>query len=111
MLLELFLLEVYLSLQFNYALSQSKLRSNGALESNADANGELKVIKAEILIIKPLINEVPQNVYIKEGQIVEDLRLLLALDQLLQSIFTNYSSEDKSMGLDSFLRMAAGVSA
>ena len=67
MLLELFLLEVDLSLQFYYALSQSNLRSNGALESDADANGKLKVIKAEILIIKPLINEVLQNVYIKEG--------------------------------------------
>ena len=44
-------------------------------------NGKLKVVKAEILIVEPFINEVVQDVHIKEGQIIEDLRLLLALDQ------------------------------
>ena len=77
-------------LQFNDSLSQSQLRSNGALKGDADANGELKIIKAEILIVEPFINEIVQDVHIEEGQIIEDLRLLLALDQLLESIIAKF---------------------
>ena len=90
MLLELFLLEINLVFQFNNSLGHSQLRSNCSLEGDADANGELKIIKAEILIVEPFINEIVQDVHIKEGQIIEDLRLLLALDQLLQSILTKF---------------------
>ena len=57
-LLELFLLIVNLVFQFNTLLSQSQLRSNGTLERDADANWELKIIKAEIRVVKPLTNEV-----------------------------------------------------
>ena len=85
-LLELFLLIVNLGFQFNNLLSQSQLRSNGTLKGDADANWELKIIKTETLIVKPFINESIQNVDVKEGQIIEDLRLLLALYQLLKSI-------------------------
>ena len=67
MLLELFLLKINLVLQFNNSLSQSQLRSNCALKGDADANWELKIIKAEIGVVKPLINEVMQNVYVEEG--------------------------------------------
>ena len=90
MLLELFHLKVNLVLQFNNSLGQSQLRSNCALEGDADANGKLKIIKAEILIVEPFINEIVQDVHIKEGQIIEDLRLLLALDQLLESIIAKF---------------------
>ena len=90
MLLELFLLIVNFVFQFDNLLSQSQLRSNGALKGDADANGELKIIKAEVLIVEPFINEIVQDVHIKEGQIIEDLRLLLALDQLLKSIIAKF---------------------
>ena len=79
---------INLVLQFNNPLSQSQLRSNCALEGDADANQELKIIKAEIWVVKPLINEVVHNVHIEEGQIIEDLRLLIALNQLFKSIIT-----------------------
>ena len=87
-LLELFLLIVNLVFQFNTLLSQSQLRSNGTLRGDTDANWKLKIIKTKILIVKPFIDESIQNVDVKEGQIIEDLRLLLALYQLLQSIVT-----------------------
>ena len=87
-LLELIFLIVNFVLQFNYPLSQSQLRSNGTLKGDADANWELKIIKAEIRVVKPLINELVQNVHIEEGQIIEDLCLLLALNKLLKSIIT-----------------------
>ena len=67
MLLELFLFKINLVLQFNDSLSQSQLRSNGALEGDTDANGELKVIKVELLIVEPFINESVQDVHIEEG--------------------------------------------
>ena len=60
------------------------------MEGHVDANGKLKIIKAEILIVEPFINEIVQDVHIKEGQIIEDLRLLLALDQLLKGILTKF---------------------
>ena len=56
------------------------------MEGDAEANWKLKIIKTEVWVVKPLINEVIQDFHIKEGQIVEDLRLLLALYQLLKSI-------------------------
>ena len=82
------LLIVNFGLQFDNLLSQSQLRSNGALKGDADANWELKIIKAKIGVVKPLLNEVVQDVHIEEGQIIEDLRLLLALYQLLKSIIS-----------------------
>ena len=62
------------------------------MKGDTDANGELKIIKAEILIVEPFINEIVQDIHIEEGQIIEDLRLLLALDQLLQSILTKFKT-------------------
>lgn len=51
-LLELVFLIVNFVLQLNYLLSQSQLRSNGALEGDADANWELKMIKAKVWVVK-----------------------------------------------------------
>ena len=48
------------------------------MEGGAEANGELKIIKTEVWAIKPFVNELVQDVHIKEGKIIEDLRLLLA---------------------------------
>ena len=87
-LLELSLLIVNFVLQFNNFLSQSQLICNGSMEGDTDANWKLKIIDAEARIFKPLINEVVQDVHIKEGQVIEDLRLLLALYQQLKSIIT-----------------------
>ena len=111
MLLELLFLKVNLVLQFNNSLSQSQLRSNCALEGDADANRELKIIKAEIGVVKPLINEIVQDSHIEKGQIIEDLRLLLLLISCSRASLPNSSSEDRSMASDSFLRTTAGVSA
>ena len=87
-LLELSLFIINLVLQLNNFLSKSQLRSNGAMEGDAQANGKLQIIKAEIGGVKPFINEVLQYFHIKERQIIEDFRLLLALNQLLKSIIT-----------------------
>ena len=54
----------------------------------AEANWELKIIKTEVWAVKPLINELLHDLHIKEGMIIEDFCLLLALDQLLKSIIT-----------------------
>ena len=110
MLLELFLLKINLVLQFNNSLSQSQLRSNGAFKGDADANGKLKIIKAEVLIVEPFINEIVQDIHIKEGQIIEDLRLLLLLIRCSRASLPNSSSKDRSMASVSFLRTADGVS-
>ena len=58
------------------------------MEGDAEANWKLKIIKADIWAVKPLINKLVQNLHIKEGKIIEDFRLLLALYQLLKSIIT-----------------------
>ena len=60
------------------------------MEGDAEANWELKIIKTVVWAVEPLINEIIQNVHIEEGQIIEDLRLLLALDQLLESIISKF---------------------
>ena len=67
-------------------LSQGQFTSNGSMEGDADVHWKLKIINTDALVIKPFIDEVVQYVNIKEGQIIEDLRLLLALDQLLKSV-------------------------
>lgn len=77
---------VNLVLQFDDLLSQSQLIYNGSMEGDTDANWKLKIIDVEAWVVKPFINEVIQNIHIKEGQIVEDLRLLFALYQQLKSI-------------------------
>ena len=56
------------------------------MEGDAEANWELKIIKTEVWAVKPLMNKLVQNLHIKEGKIIEDLRLLLALYQLLKSV-------------------------
>lgn len=60
------------------------------MKGDTNANGELKIIKTEILIVEPLINEIVQDIHIEEGQIIEDLRLFLALDQLLERIIAKF---------------------
>ena len=86
MLLELRLFTVNLVLQFNDFLSKSQLRSNGTMEGDAEANGELQIIKTEVWAIKPFINELVKDVHIEEGKIIEDFSLLLALNQHLKSV-------------------------
>ena len=56
------------------------------MEGDAEANGKLKIIKANIWAVKPLINECVDDFNIKERKVIEDLCLLLALDQLLKSV-------------------------
>ena len=56
------------------------------MERDAEANWEMKIIKTEVWAVKPLINKLVQDLHIKEGKIIEDLRLSLALYQLLKSI-------------------------
>ena len=58
------------------------------MEGDTDSNWKLKVVDVDAGVFKPLINEVVQDVRIEEEQIIEDLRLLLALYQLLKSIIT-----------------------
>ena len=87
-LLELSLLIVNIVLQFNDFMSQSQLICNGTVKRDTNANGKLKIIDADAWIFKPLINEVIQDFHSEEGQIVEDLRLLLALYQQLKSVIT-----------------------
>ena len=88
MLLELFFLKINFVFEFDDLFSQSHLRSNGTLECDTDANRKLMIIKTEIWVVKPFINEVIQYGYVEEGQIIEDLYLLLALYQLFKSILT-----------------------
>ena len=56
------------------------------MEGDTEANGKLKIIKANIWAIKPLINELVYDFNIKERKVIEYLCLLLALDQLLKSV-------------------------
>ena len=49
------------------------------MEGDAEANGELQIIKTEVWAIKPFINELVQDLHIEEGKIIEDFRLLFAL--------------------------------
>ena len=58
------------------------------MKSDTDVHWQLQVINTDALVIEPFIDEVVQNVNIKEGQIVENLRLLLALDQHLKGFIT-----------------------
>ena len=69
-------------------LSQGQLTGNGSMECDVDVHWKLKIINTDAPVIEPFIDEVIQNINIKEGQIVEDLCLLLALDKHLQSIIT-----------------------
>ena len=87
-LLELCLLKINFVLHLDNLLSQGELISNGSVEGDADVNWQLKIINAEARVIKLFVDEVVHNIHIKEGQIVEDLRLLLALDQQLKGIIT-----------------------
>ena len=56
------------------------------MEGDAEANGKLKIIKANIGAVKPLINECVDDFNIKERKVIEDFCLLLSLDQLLKSV-------------------------
>ena len=56
------------------------------MQGDAEANWELKIIKTEVWAVKPLINELVHDLHIKEGKIIEDFRLLLALYKQLKSI-------------------------
>ena len=58
------------------------------MEGDAEANGELQIIKTEVWAIKPFVNELVQDVHIEEGKIIEDFRLLLALYYKLKSIIS-----------------------
>ena len=87
-LLEMSLLIVILVLELDNLLSQGQLISNGSMECDADVHRKLEIINTDALVIEPFIDEVIQNINIKEGQIVEDLCLLLALDKHLKSIIT-----------------------
>ena len=86
MLLELSLFIIDLMLQLNNFLSKSQLRSNGSMEGDVEANWKLKIIKTDIWAIKPVIDELVQNLNIEEAKIIEDFRLLLALNQQLKSV-------------------------
>ena len=79
------------------------------MERDAEANWELKIIKTEVWAVKPLINELVQDLHIKEGKIIEDFRLLLALYQLLKSIITKIVIARQINGYVLFLRTAAEV--
>ena len=70
MLLELSLFIIDLMLQLNNFLSKSQLRSNGSMEGDAEANGKLKIIKADIWAVKPLINECVDDFNIKERKVI-----------------------------------------
>ena len=110
-LLELRLLIVNLVLQFNNPLSQSQLRSNGTLERDTDANWELKIIKAEIRVVKPFINEVIQNIHIKGGRSLKISASSLLFMSISRASSPRSSSIERSMASFSFLKTAAGVSA
>ncbi len=56
------------------------------MEGDAETNWELKIIKTKVWAVKPLINKFVQDFHIKEGKIIEDFRLLLALYKQLKSI-------------------------
>ena len=56
------------------------------MEGDTEANGKLQVFKAEVEHFKPLIDEVVDDCYVKERQIVEDFCFFFALDQLLKSV-------------------------
>ena len=56
------------------------------MEGDAEANGELQIVKTEVWAIKPLINELVDDFNIKERKVIEDFCLLLALYQLLKSV-------------------------
>jgi hypothetical protein len=86
MLLEDSLLMINLVFLLNDLLSDGKLFGNVALKHHTDANGQLQIINGKRSVFKPFINEVVQNINIKQSQIVEDFGLLFALDQQLKGI-------------------------
>ena len=55
------------------------------MEGDTEANWKLQIFKAKVGRVKPLINEVVDDCYIKERQIIEDLCFFFALDELLKS--------------------------
>ena len=56
------------------------------MEGDTEANGKLQIVVADVGRVKPLINEVVDDCYIKERQIIEDFCFLFALDELLKSV-------------------------
>ena len=56
------------------------------MEGDTEANGKLQIVEADVRRVKPLINEVVDDCYIKERQIIEDFCFLFALDELLKSV-------------------------
>ena len=58
------------------------------MEGDVDVHRELKIINTDVLVVKPLIDEVIENINIKEWQIIENFSFLLALDKHFQSIIS-----------------------
>ena len=56
------------------------------MEGDIEANWKLQIFEAEVGRVKPLINEVVDDCYIKERQIIEDFCFFFALDELLKSV-------------------------
>ena len=56
------------------------------MEGDTEANWKLQIFKDEVGRVKPLINEVVDDCYIKEWQIIEDFCFFFALDELLKSV-------------------------
>ena len=50
---------------------------------------EVADLQTEVGRVKPLINEVVDDCYIKERQIIEDFCFFFALDELLKSVIRN----------------------
>ena len=46
----------------------------------------MQIFEADVWHVKPLINEVVDDCYIKERQIIEDFCFFFALDELLKSV-------------------------
>ena len=56
------------------------------MEGDTEANGQLQIFEADVWRVKPFINEVVDDCYIKERQIIEDFCFFFALDELLKSV-------------------------
>ena len=96
-LLELNLFIINLVLQLNNSLCKSQLRSNGSMEGDTEANWELKIIKTEVWATEPLINELVQDLHIKEGKIIEDTASCLLFIGSSRASSPRSSSLDRSM--------------
>ena len=46
----------------------------------------MEIVEADVWRVKPFINEVVDDCYIKERQIIEDFCFFFALDELLKSV-------------------------